>query len=482
MRTNKLLLLLCAAAFAAGCAKNEPETPQQPSEDTPAVSFKDEISKEHPYFVLPQEQAVLALEVSNADKVTVSGAAQGWSAEIDTEEMSLKVTASQDATVMSTFTVTATSLSGQSAECDVLMYCVNSFDDPRGAFVLNEGNMTTENGSLTYITPEGYVIDDAYKFVNGTELGNVAQDMAFYDGKIYVISQNGDGNAVGGDVTNDGMLVIADAKTLKKIKSFTRQELSGLDWPSHIAVLDESHIYIRDNAGISRFDAASGSLTFIEGSEGAPKSRFVTMNGKVYTHYLKSYMGGLYEISAESDAVTKYSFPFKVDVDINEVLGIAPASDNEMWVMTFGFGKTAIGRFNFTDKKIVQRQISIKPSVGSSGIAFAACGNDMYYADGTTIYTMKFDDSEDLTSDSGIQAEKYLCDLNGIDPDAGILYNGLAVHPVTSHVYINTIKSFAQYTKNQIWVFDFASGNVNPVAKYGDYTNFPAGTFFCTQN
>lgn len=46
-------------------------------------------------------------------------------------------------------------------------------------FVLNEGNMTTENGSLTYITPEGYVIDDAYKAVNGTELGNVAQDMAF---------------------------------------------------------------------------------------------------------------------------------------------------------------------------------------------------------------------------------------------------------------------------------------------------------------
>ena len=44
--------------------------------------------------------------------------------------------------------------------------------------------MTTENGSLTWISPEGYVIDDAYKAVNGTELGNVAQDMAFCDGKI----------------------------------------------------------------------------------------------------------------------------------------------------------------------------------------------------------------------------------------------------------------------------------------------------------
>ena len=36
--------------------------------------------------------------------------------------------------------------------------------------------MTTENGSLIYITPEGYVVDTAYRRVNGTDLGNVAQD------------------------------------------------------------------------------------------------------------------------------------------------------------------------------------------------------------------------------------------------------------------------------------------------------------------
>lgn len=68
---------------------------------------------------------------------------------------------------------------GKEVRKEIDFYCLNSFTDSKGVFVLNEGNMTTENGSLTYITPEGYVIGDAYKKVNGTELGNVAQDMAF---------------------------------------------------------------------------------------------------------------------------------------------------------------------------------------------------------------------------------------------------------------------------------------------------------------
>lgn len=153
--------------------------------------------------------------------------------------------ATENAQTQATLTLTATG-DGAETAVSVDLYCLNAFDNPNGAFVLNEGNMTTENGSLIYISPEGYVFDDAYKTVNGTELGNVTQDMAFHDGKIYVISQNGDENAVGTKFENDGMLVVMDAKTLKKEVSFSKEQLSALDWPTHIAVLDEQHIYIRD--------------------------------------------------------------------------------------------------------------------------------------------------------------------------------------------------------------------------------------------
>ena len=186
-----------------------------------------------------------------------------------------------------TITIVIKGLNGEIKKQDLLFLFMNpkaiAYDDLNGVFVLNEGNMTTENGSLTYITPDGFVIDDAYKAVNGTELGNVCQDMAFYNGKIYIISQNGDENAVGTKFENDGMLVVIDAKTLKKEKAFSKSELAGLDWPTHIAVLDESHVYIRDNKGIYRFDTNTKKLTFIDGSDGAPKSKFVVMDGKVYT-------------------------------------------------------------------------------------------------------------------------------------------------------------------------------------------------------
>lgn len=341
--------------------------------------------------------------------------------------------------------------------------------------------MTTENGSLTYITADGYVFDDAYKTVNGTELGNVAQDMAFCDGKIYIITQNGDENAVGTKFENDGMLIVVNAKTLKKEMAFSRSDLSTLDWPTHIAALDAEHVYIRDNKGVYRLNTNTKELTFVSGTDNAPKSRFVTMNGKVYTYKI-GLIGGVIEISPDNDNSTFNKFPYTLDIDINEVLGIQAAKDGNIWVMSFGFGKSAISKFNPESKKIIQRQISIKPSVGSSGVAFASYDNNIYYADDTTIYRLKFDEDESLNAASGLDAEETLTDLSAIDNNAGLLYNGLGVHPVTGNVYINTIKSFAQYTQNTIWSFDFNNSAENPAAKYENYTNFPAGFFLHPAN
>lgn len=176
--------------------------------------------------------------------------------------------------------------------------------------------------------------------------------------------------------------------------------------------------------------------------------------------------------------MTKINFPYRVEISINEVLGIQAAENGDIWVMSFGFGKSAMNKFNVESKKIIQRQINVKPSVGSSGVAFASYDNNIYYADGTTIYRLKFDEDESLNAASGLDAEETLTDLSAIDNNAGLLYNGLGVHPVTGNVYINTIKSFAQYTQNTIWSFDFNNSAENPAAKYENYTNFPAGFFF----
>lgn len=180
--------------------------------------------------VVPGTPTTLTYKAEHLAGLTAEALPQGWDIAIDPAAGSITLEAADDAVSKAVLRLSATGSAAQQPLCEVELRCLNTFDDPAGTFILNEGNMTTENGSLTYISPEGYVLDDAYRTVNGSELGNVAQDMAFCDGKIYVISQNGNRNANGAEFENDGMLVVMDARTLRRTASFSNEELAGLDW------------------------------------------------------------------------------------------------------------------------------------------------------------------------------------------------------------------------------------------------------------
>lgn len=113
----------------------------------------------------------------------------------------------------------------------------------KGVFLLNEGSLKTETGSLTYLNAKHKVIvDNAFYRVNGKKLGNICQDMAFANNKIYIISQNGKVNG------GEGMLVIAEANSLKFLSEYTDEKLVALN-PSHIAVVGNK-IYLRTDKGI----------------------------------------------------------------------------------------------------------------------------------------------------------------------------------------------------------------------------------------
>lgn len=484
-RTGKMkrlfyLSALFMATVLTGCGEDNAPAPE-PS--TPTLRLDEETEGTSPHVLLPGEQYVLDFHAENAESITAGGLPEGWTVATDEEKGCMNITAPAegDGESDATLRITATGTGGQSATADVNFHYVASFDDPEGTFVLNEGNMTTENGSLIYITPQGYVVDNAYRRVNGTYLGNVTQDMYFHDGKIYIISQNGDINPTGSSFENDGMLVVADARTLKKIKAYSKEDLAELDWPTHIAVPDEQHVYIRDNKGVWRLNMDDTSLAFVEGSDGAPKSRFAVVNGKVYFP-LNNGLAGLYKIDSDAEKVSKVAQKafWAAPVMINRFLGVAAADDGNLWIMgtsASGAGKEGqitLNKLDLGSSSLKQNMLSEQPDEAYN-CTFAAYGNIIYYASGTSIYRVNFNPE---STDKGPQDEM-LVDLSNLDDNARELYNGLGVHPVTGHVYVNTIKGVGNFfTTNSIWEFDFDANPDTPVHRFDNYTRFPAGAFF----
>lgn len=512
-------LLITSLFIGSGCTKEEfiddgktgTGTTSNGGDETPSetLSFEwiSEIKDNTPEIMSPGNSISLSYKAENAESITLSGTPEGWEAKVDAETATIYIKAPANGQNQQfNLTVSIKGTDGTEQKEEVPFYYITSFDDPQGTFVLNEGNMTTENGSLTYITPEGYVIEDAYKLINGSELGNVCQDMYIHNGKIYIISQNGDQNPVGTEFENDGMLVIADAKTLKKIDSYKKEELSGLTWPSHIAVLDEEHVYIRDN-GVAEGDNGSGkiwrlntkdrSFTEVQETTGVPKSPLFVKNNKVYTYkYSKLYnilnYFYLLEIATQNDEATIY----KSSTGDYKPLNILPTSkENTFWLMIQSEEDETAYKITQCSFREDNKTISLSyptsylidiPNTGASGRMLISPSDDIfYYTSASYIIKGTYTKGGAGTSDgtTPIVTTEALLDLTELDSNAREVYNGMGIHPETGHIYINTIKGMGTlYTTNQIWEFDLNQSTTEPVNKWSNCTRFPAGFFFPTIN
>ena len=328
------------------------------------------------------------------------------------------------------------------------------FSDPNGVFILNEGNMTSENGSLIYIDGEGNVMDYVYKSINGTELGNVTQDLCIANGKMYIISQNGNSR------DGDGMLVVTDSKTMERVAAYN-DELSTLSWPTHVAVLDEENIFIRDNAGIYRFNSLTRELTFVEGSDGAKKLTMAIADGKVFAPVSK----GVLVLEAGQNAVSG-TISFE-----GSVSGVVKSSDGNIFVSTTS--PAQIAKVNSETYEIIKANDVTEGSLSAGWGAtpgITAIGDILYYSGaGTNIYRHDFSTSE----------TKLMINAKDVVENSNIVYNNIAVHPLTGRVYLNTIKGYGwDFLVNNISVFKPEGDALVLEANYENHTHFPAGIFF----
>jgi len=333
----------------------------------------------------------------------------------------------------------------------------------KGAFLLNEGNGTdnVETGTLTYVDVKGKaILDSAYIHVNGTKLGHVCQDLAFANEKIYIISQNGKRNG------GEGLLTIAKANTLEKIKVFNDATLAK-EWPTHIAVIGD-RIYLRANDGI-HIGTENGGFKLIAGTEKAQMLRMAVIGQRVFASTSDKKL-----LMIQGDQVVKELLLAE------KATGLALADDGNLWVAISNQGSNnQILKVSAdpADFKILDMQaVSLSLSNYTTASVIQPHGNVLYFAVTpwkAPISIHKHDFAAKATTlFANILDTKYA-------PELKTFYNSLGVDPKTGYVYYSGIKGFGEdYKTNSTLVLD-PQGNV--LIKKDNTNSFPAGWYFIPQ-
>lgn len=330
-----------------------------------------------------------------------------------------------------------------------------------GGFLLNEGNYGT-NGHLAYINRKtGAYTDSVYYKVNGKMLGNIAQAMTFANGKVYIVSQKCENNG------SEGLIVIADATTLKRIKSISPAALAEKN-PDQISVLGED-MYVHSTTYGENYTSIyalyriqpDGKIITIAGGEDITNLPMVVYNGKIYAASKNKEI-----IVIEAGKIIK-----KIAV-AGTPTGIQIDNYGKLWVSTEGDfqGITRIDIRNLDNPVATQHKLEQPIGRGyAHAPAFGVIRNKVYFCNGTsTIY--KHDFTNNQTSK--------MVDVTTFNPNATINYNGVSVDPISGDVYYSGIKSFEQWQQNATFVFSDSGVGLVKKWEFVNKNAFPAGMFF----
>lgn len=347
--------------------------------------------------------------------------------------------------------LTAVNADGEvSAEASIEVYGKYKY----GTFILNEGYNAASTSTLIFISPKGNIIDSAYYKANGTLLSLNSQDLCIANQKMYIISQKNE---------EADQLVVANAETLKKVAGY-KTELEGkVSSPTHIAVLGDDDIYLRDNDGIQLFHPSTGTVSLIEGSERARKNTMAVVDGKLFASVDKKVV-----VIEKGKSAVSGSIEFDAPVR-----GVVKSSDGNLWVST-STGK--ISKVDVKDYTILKTNELPAEAVATQSASFAAtpcitAKGDTLYMSGTAtkIYRHIF----------SLNQTELMVDASTLVENSNTVYNTIAVNPLSGEVYLNTVKGWGDSRLvNHISVFDFSGTEPKLSANYEGYTNYPAGTFF----
>jgi len=205
----------------------------------------------------------------------------------------------------------------------------------KGIYMLNEGTMGNNNSSITYYDVENKtVVADFYEKVNGSKLGETANDLQVYGSKMYCVV-----TGIGGKAQS--FVDVMEVSTGKSIKRIPFNTTNDGFLPRYITFYKNKAYVSRYDGVISRIDTASltvdADLQLKNGNDNAAGLEGLAVaNGKLYVagsdYYLSS--NSLKDKVVVIDLVT---FSKTKDITVNyNPQQIAVAATGELFVNSWG--------------------------------------------------------------------------------------------------------------------------------------------------
>lgn len=139
-----------------------------------------------------------------------------------------------------------------------------------GAFIINEGNFTKGNGSLSFYSFNDQTVQNGiFKAVNGRALGDVPNSMTVWDTLGFIV------------VNNSNKIEVIGLKSWKSVKTI---ELPGGPSPRNLAVVSDSKAYVTNlyANNVAVIDLKTLSLTNTTIAVGANPEEILIYDNKAY--------------------------------------------------------------------------------------------------------------------------------------------------------------------------------------------------------
>ena len=281
-----------------------------------------------------------------------------------------------------------------------------------GALVLNEGNFSAGNGSLSFYSYDSLKIyNDLFSLSNGRPLGDVPNSIIIYQAKAYIV------------VNNSGKIEVIDNNTFKSTGTIT-----GLDSPRNMAIINDGKAYVTSlySDSLAIVDLYSNSVS---GHIGLGRSsEAIILAGNLV--YVSNWMQG-------NQIMVVNTLDNKV-VDSIEV-GIEPESmvidrDYRLWVLCNGGWQ----RENFAELNVINTITNnvekkyVFPSLQDSPscLKIDGFGQNLFFIN------------------KGVrQMDIYATSLPAyslVVPEAGSNFNKIAINPVNSDILISDALDYMQ--------------------------------------